>query len=373
VVAADPIISIRADGPDLEPARHGAKACGLQELIRRGLPVPPAFVIPIATAAAINDGDHRDELAAAVDELTGGDPERRLAVRSGAEVSLPGAFETLLDVLPEATAAAVAAVVQSAKGLRVMTIAAALGHNEVPPTAVVVQLQVDATGGEHSGAGAAASCNPVTGESGAVGSFVWGIRGDVVMAGTVPVLALTALDDRCPEAAAQLRRDLIELEVLFGRPVELEFVVVEGELWYLQLRLFDVADTGVSDFDDGVVVLAEGQAGSAGLGEGYLHVDVDAALDAVEQGEPVVLALRWTSPSDASAMVRSAAVLTQIGGRESHAAVVTRSANVPAVLSVQGMKIGSGHVVLGGERIDVGEWLIVDGTTGRVGRRGRPD
>ncbi len=373
MVAADPIVSIRADAPDLDPARHGAKACGLQELIRRGLPVPPAFVIPMATAAAINDGDHHDELRAAVDDLTGGDSERRLAVRSGAEVSLPGAFETMLDVLPEATASAITAVAQSTKGLRVMTIAASLGYDEVPPTAVVVQLQVDSTGGAHSGAGAAASCNPVTGEPGAVGSFVWGIRGDAVMAGTVPVLALTALDDRCPEAAAQLQRDLIELEGLFRQPVELEFAVADGELWYLQLQLFEVADTGVSDFDDNVVVLAEGHPGSAGIGEGYLHVDIDAALDAVEQGQPVVLALQWTSPSDASAMVRSAAVLTKVGGRESHAAVVTRSANVPAVLSVQGMEIGPDHVVLGDERIEVGEWLIVDGTTGRVARRGQPD
>ncbi len=337
--------------------------------MRRGLPVPAAFVIPVTTAAAVAGGEHLDALGAAVNRLVGDATSGPLAVRAGAEVSLPGAFESRLDVAP---AEAVAAVVESTRGLRVMTIARTLGHDRVPPTAVVVQRQVDATADELSGAGAATSCDPVTGEAGAVGSFVWGIRGDAVMAGTVPVLKLDALERRCPAVARQLGRDLLELEAEFGKPVELEFAVERGSLWYLQLRLFEVADTGVSDFDD-VDVLAMGQPGSAGVGEGRLLTDVDDALDAADRGEPVVLALGWTSPSDASAMVRSAALLTRVGGRQSHAAVVARSARVPAVLSVQGLEIADDHVVLAGERVEVGEWLVVDGTTGRVGRRAGSD
>jgi len=36
---------------------------------------------------------------------------------------------------------------------------------------------------------------------------------------------------------------------------------------------------------------------------------------------------------------------------------------------VQGMEIGEDHVLFGGMRVNVGDWVVVDGTTGRVGRR----
>ena len=96
----EPIIALSADGPDLDPVVHGAKAVGLQRLMRFGLPVPPAVVVPVSSARAIaaDQSTGRDELRAAMGALVR--PGDRLAVRSGAAVSLPGAFETLLDVAP---------------------------------------------------------------------------------------------------------------------------------------------------------------------------------------------------------------------------------------------------------------------------------
>ena len=105
----EPIIALSADGPDLDPMVHGAKAVGLQRLMRLGLPVPPAVVVPVSSARAIaaDRSTGRDELRAAVGALVR--PGDRLAVRSGAAVSLPGAFETLLDVAPADVEAATAA------------------------------------------------------------------------------------------------------------------------------------------------------------------------------------------------------------------------------------------------------------------------
>lgn len=363
----EPIVAISADGPDLDPAVHGAKAVGLQRLMRLGLPVPPAVVVPIASARAIaaDETAGRDELRAAVRTLGG--PGDRLAARSGAAISLPGAFETLLDVLPSVVDAAVVTVVESTRGLRVETIARALGHDRVPETAVVIQRQVDATADERSGAGAASSRHPVTGEPGVTGSFVWQVKGDAVMAATTPVLALDAMLERVPDAHARLVADLARLDAELDSAVEVEFTVARGELSYLQLRTFEVT-TDAAELPAGSLVIAEGQPASAGVGRGRVHVDVDDALDAVDRGEPVILVLETSSPSDMTAMVRSAAVLTIMGGRESHAAVVTRGAGVPAVLAVQGLTIGADHIVLGERRVDVGEELMVDGTTGRIAR-----
>ena len=111
----------------------------------------------------------RDELRAAVGDLVR--PGDRLAVRSGTAVSLPGVFETLLDVAPADVEAALVAVVESTTDPQADMVARVLGHERVPETAVVIQRQVDATADNRSGSGAVSSRNPVTGEERATGSF----------------------------------------------------------------------------------------------------------------------------------------------------------------------------------------------------------
>ena len=127
----EPIIALSADGPDLDPAVHGAKAVGLKQLIRFGFPVPSAGAI------AADRSTGRDELRAALGALVRlGD---RPAVRSGAAVSLPGVFETLLDVAPADVEAGLVAVVESTMDPQAEVIARALGQERVAETAVVIQ------------------------------------------------------------------------------------------------------------------------------------------------------------------------------------------------------------------------------------------
>jgi len=90
----------------------GAKAANLARMAALGLPVPPAFVLPIAHCAAIlsrqahAERDLRDGLKqgiAFLEQVTGkrfGDHRRPLllSVRSGAARSMPGMLDTVLDV-----------------------------------------------------------------------------------------------------------------------------------------------------------------------------------------------------------------------------------------------------------------------------------
>ena len=90
----------------------GAKAANLARMAALGLPVPPAFVLPIGLCSAIAQGEQaaehelRDGLKegiAFLETLTGkrfGDRQRPLlvSVRSGAARSMPGMLDTLLDV-----------------------------------------------------------------------------------------------------------------------------------------------------------------------------------------------------------------------------------------------------------------------------------
>src|SRR6516162_6587019 len=90
----------------------GAKAANLARVSSLGLPVPPAFVLPIELCATIVDGDSlaRQQLASGLaegieflEEMTGrrfGDHRRPLlvSVRSGAARSMPGMLDTVLNV-----------------------------------------------------------------------------------------------------------------------------------------------------------------------------------------------------------------------------------------------------------------------------------
>ena len=100
-----------AAAPSVTAAAVGSKAYGLMQLVRLGLPVPPAFVL--GTAVCRNYLEHgrvphatREMLAFGLEQLeeaTGrkyGGARRPLllAVRSGAPISMPGMMETILNI-----------------------------------------------------------------------------------------------------------------------------------------------------------------------------------------------------------------------------------------------------------------------------------
>ncbi|MEM9464223.1 MAG: PEP-utilizing enzyme [Actinomycetota bacterium] len=361
----DPIVELSADGADLDPRRHGAKAVGLQRLMRLGLPVPAGVVIPEASARVLA-ADPARARSALHDAHTAIGAPARVAVRSGAAVSLPGALETRLDVVFDDVGPAVAAVVASAGSDRARTVASALGHGGVPGTAVVVQRMVDAAADDASGAGAATSCDPITGRPGAVGSFVWNRHGDAVMSGTVAPAALDGVEARLPQVYAQLVDALARLVDYIGSEVEAEFAVERGELWFLQLRTFAIAAIDDPPPPRGLREIARGVAAAGGTAHGRMYTDVDDALDAADRGEAVVLVRPTTAPGDVAAMVRSAAIVTAHGSRESHAAVVARSLGIPAVVGVGALAFAAGDAVFAGRRITTGEGLVVDGTAGSI-------
>ena len=107
------IVKIKTGGCGSGTAEEiGAKAAILAHVARLGLPVPPAFVLPIALGAAMMEGDKDAERAFAagladgiafLEEETGlrfGHRRKPLlvSVRSGGARSMPGMLDTVLDV-----------------------------------------------------------------------------------------------------------------------------------------------------------------------------------------------------------------------------------------------------------------------------------
>jgi pyruvate,water dikinase len=93
---------------------------------------------------------------------------------------------------------------------------------------------------------------------------------------------------------------------------------------------------------------------SAGRVEGRIRVVMDAADTAMEPGE--ILVAHTTDPSWTSIMFPATALVVDIGGQLSHAAVVARELGIPCVMNTQ----------FGTKVLRTGDWCRVDGSEGTV-------
>jgi pyruvate,orthophosphate dikinase len=259
-------------------------------------------------------------------------------------------------------------------------------------TAVVIQAMVFGNLHSDSGTGVLFSRNPATGADEPLGEWLPGGQGEDVVAGTVDCLPLDALRSAQPEVYAELMAAATELERV-GRDVQdIEFTVEEGRLWLLQTRVakrspqaavrlaLRFRDTGVIDDRETVrrvtpeqvggllspslqpetriaaTLLAKGLPACPGVVSGTAYADIDDALDAADRDEDVILVRTSTSPDDVAGMIAARAVVTELGGATSHAAVVSRELGTPAV-------VGCGAGVAAA--LD-GRSITVDGGTGEV-------
>jgi len=122
--------------------------------------------------------------------------------------------------------------------------------------------------------------------------------------------------------------------------------------------------------------VATGIGASPGAAAGQVYFDVDAALDAADRGETVLLAALETTPADEPAMHIADGIITASGGLASHAAVVARGWGLPAVCGAEALAFDTaaeprtmsittndGVVV-----ITEGEVVTIDGAAGNIFR-----
>jgi rifampicin phosphotransferase len=112
-----------------------------------------------------------------------------------------------------------------------------------------------------------------------------------------------------------------------------------------------ITDTIESDSTDAELT---GIGASAGVVEGIVRVVDDPSFAEVEAGEVLVAAT--TDPSWASVMLISAALVVDIGGALSHAAVVARELGIPCVVNTR----------TGTTSLQTGDRVRIDGTQGTV-------
>jgi pyruvate,orthophosphate dikinase len=122
------------------------------------------------------------------------------------------------------------------------------------------------------------------------------------------------------------------------------------------------------DPNNTVVPVAVGLGASPGAASGEVVFDADEAEQQAKAGKRVILVREQTKPEDIHGFFAAQGILTSVGGKTSHAAVVARGMGKPCVSGAGDIKIS--HVenaaFVGGSRIVPGTVITIDGTSGKV-------
>src|SRR5579859_1099574 len=272
-------------------------------------------------------------------------------------------------------------------------------------TAVNVQAMVYGNLGDTSGTGVGFTRNPATGNNEFYGEFLMNAQGEDVVSGVrtpVPILELKKI---MPNVYDQLREITTRLEKHYKDMQDFEFTIQDGKLYMLQTRngkrtglaavrvaiqmveeglitkeeaIFRVEPNQLYDFlvprldekSTKVEVLATGLPASPGAAVGQIVFTADAAVEKAGHGKnvPVILVRAETTPEDIHGMEVAKGILTSRGGMTSHSAVVTRGMGKCCVAGAGDIDVNekTREMRVKGQTFKEGDWISLDGTTGRV-------
>ncbi len=182
------------------------------------------------------------------------------------------------------------------------------------------------------------------------------VRADFVVERGVPWLIEARDADRTAEAAVRVAVDMVD-EGMVSSAEALARVDPERLAGMLHPRLAQAPDSDP---------LAEGSPASPGAASGPIVLSAEDAIASAEQGVHSILVLREILPRDLDGVVSAAGLVTSHGGRTSHAALAARAAGTPSVTGVPEMGFGSGTVRISGSELEAGDWVTIDGGTGRI-------
>jgi pyruvate,orthophosphate dikinase len=274
-------------------------------------------------------------------------------------------------------------------------------------TAVNVQAMVFGNLGDTSGTGVGFTRNPATGAKEFYGEFLMNAQGEDVVSGVRTPVPILELQKIMPAVYDQLREITTRLEKHYRDMQDFEFTIQEGKLYMLQTRngkrtglaavivavqmveeglitkeeaIFRLDPSQVVDFlvarlDErdvkaGDLLTANGLAASPGAVVGQIVFTADEAVAKAghDKKNPVILVRAETTPEDIHGMEVAVGILTSRGGMTSHAAVVTRGMGKSCVAGAGEIAVDekAREMRAAGQVFREGDWITLDGTTGRV-------
>ena len=274
-------------------------------------------------------------------------------------------------------------------------------------TAANVQAMVFGNMGDTSGTGVGFTRNPATGEKEFWGEFLINAQGEDVVAGIRTPQPITELESVMPDAYKQLKQITSNLEKHYRDMQDFEFTIENGKLYMLQTRngkrtgaaavrvAVDMAGEGMISKKEAVLRVAPKQLdqllhpmfdpkslakltkltngidASPGAAVGRAVFSAEDAVEASKKG-PVILVRKETTPDDIHGMEVAKGILTAVGGKSSHAAVVARGMGLPCIVGAGAIHIEEHKkrfTVKAGEKelvVKEGDWISMDGATADV-------
>jgi len=310
----------------------------------------------------------------------------------------------------------IGAVFHSWNGKRAVSYRRIEGIPDAWGTAVSVQAMVFGNMGDHCATGVAFTRNPATGEDIFYGEWLVNAQGEDVVAGlrtpnplnvlnkTDDTRHLKSLEEEMPKLYKELAGIRSRLEKHYKDMQDIEFTIQEGRLWMLQTRTgkrngqaaikmaVEMAKKGLISEATAVLrvrpsqldellhdmldpaeerkahVLAKGLPAGPGGSTGQVVFTADEAEKWAKDGKKVILVRNETSPEDVHGMHIAEAILTSKGGMTSHAALVARGWGKCCIVGCSALEIDMGKklMIVNGKTIKEGDWISLNGSTGRV-------
>jgi pyruvate,orthophosphate dikinase len=185
-----------------------------------------------------------------------------------------------------------------------------------------------------------------------------------------------------------------------GDVQDVEFTIEDGKLWVLQTRsakrtpraalriAIDFVHEGlitrhealdrIAEIDLAALVqvslasadtpLLKGIGASGGIAVGRAAFSSESARQISTAGDPVILMRPETSTADVEGFALAAGIVTSVGARTAHAALVARQMGKPCIVGCNDMAIdvSADRARLADATIAGSDWITIDGDSGNV-------
>ena len=271
-------------------------------------------------------------------------------------------------------------------------------------TAVNVVTMVFGNMGDDSATGVVFTRNGHNGKREIEGEYLTNAQGEDVVAGVRTGKNVELLKKEMPKSHKELSNACEKLEKHFREPQDIEFTIEQGKFYLLQTRTAKMSagalvKTSVDMVKEKLIdknrsltripaqqleallhrtmdeskikdhkQLAKGIAASPGAASGIAIFDVKKAIELGEAGKKVILIRKETKPEDVPAFFSAEGILTSLGGKSSHAAIVSRGMGKPCIVGCAELKINyeNNTCTANGITVKENEMISIDGSIGTV-------
>ena len=271
-------------------------------------------------------------------------------------------------------------------------------------TAVNVVTMVFGNMGDDSATGVVFTRNGHNGKREIEGEYLTNAQGEDVVAGVRTGKNIELLKKEMPKSHKELSNACAKLEKHFREPQDIEFTIEQGKFYLLQTRTAKMSagalvKTSVDMVKEKLIdknraltripaqqleallhrtmdeskikeyqQLAKGIAASPGAASGIAIFNVKKAIELGEAGKKVILVRKETKPEDVPAFFSAEGILTSLGGKSSHAAIVSRGMGKPCIVGCAELKIDydNNTCTANGVTIKENDMISIDGSIGTI-------